>query len=238
MHGLGTLINVVCILGGGLAGMLIGNRLKPNIQETLLTMTGIGVIVLGLGGAMAQMLSVVEGKLSSGGTLMMIISLAAGAVIGELLDIEGKIVRFGEWLKQKSNSGEDQRFVSGFVSASFTVCIGAMAVIGAMQDGISGDYSILTAKGLLDAIVIFVMTAAQGKGCIFSAIPVGIFQGSITLLAFLAGDFLPPESLHNLSFVGSILILCVGLNLVNEKQIRVANALPAIVVAVVFGYFQ
>ena len=237
MRGLGTIVNVFCILLGGLAGYFAGNRLKENIRETLMTMTGVGVIVLGIGGAMAQMLSIADGKLSSGGTIMMIVSLAAGAVIGEVLQIEKKVIRFGEWLKVKSRSTGDSAFVGSFVTASCTVCIGAMAVIGSIQDGISGDSSILVAKGVIDAIIICVMAASQGKGCIFAAVPVGVLQGLLTLSAFLIGDFLPAAALSNLSFVGSILILCVGLNLVREKQIRVANVLPSIVIAIILGFF-
>ena len=236
MRGLGTIVNVFCILLGGLAGYFAGNRLKENIRETLMTMTGVGVIVLGIGGAMAQMLSIADGKLSSGGTIMMIVSLAAGAVIGEVLQIEKKVIRFGEWLKVKSRSTGDNAFVGSFVTASCTVCIGAMAVIGSIQDGISGDSSILVAKGVIDAIIICVMAASQGKGCIFAAVPVGVLQGLLTLSAFLIGDFLPAAALSNLSFVGSILILCVGLNLVREKQIRVANVLPSIVIAIILGF--
>lgn len=238
MKGLGTIINIVCILLGGTAGCLAGNRLKDNIRETLMTVNGIGVIIIGISGAMAQMLSVTDGRLTSQGTIMMVVSLAVGAVFGELLQIERQVARFGEWLKAKSHSDGDNTFVSGFVSTSCTVCIGAMAVIGAVQDGISGDYSILAAKGILDAIIVCIMAASQGKGCIFSAIPVGIVQGAITLFAVFAGDFFPEAALGNLSLVGSVLILCVGLNLVRDKQIRVANALPAIVVAMVWGIFE
>lgn len=238
MKGLGTIINVICILLGGTAGCLAGNRLKDNIRETLMTVNGIGVVVIGISGALAQMLSVTDGRLTSQGTIMMVVSLAVGAVLGELLQIERQVARFGEWLKAKSHSDGDNTFVRGFVSTSCTVCIGAMAVIGAVQDGISGDYSILAAKGILDAIIVCIMAASQGKGCVFSAIPVGIVQGAITLLAVFVGDFFPEAALGNLSLVGSVLILCVGLNLVRDKQIRVANALPAIVVAMVWGMFE
>lgn len=238
MRGMGTIINVVCILLGGSVGMLAGNRMRKNVQETLMTITGVGIAVMGLGGALAQMLTIEDGKLTTGGTIMMVLSLGIGAVIGEVLQIEEKVVRFGEWLKVKSHSTGDNSFVSGFVTASCTVCIGAMAVIGSVQDGISGDASVLTAKGIIDAIIICVMAASQGKGCIFSAIPVGIVQGLMTLAAFFLGDFLPQASLDDLSLVGSVLILCVGLNLMREKQIRVANVLPAIVVAIIWGMVQ
>ena len=235
MKGLGTIINVLCILGGGTAGYLAGNRQKEPMRETLMDVTGVGVLMLGAGGAMAQMLTISGGRLTSSGTIMMVVSLAVGAVIGELLQIEERVVRFGEWLKKKSSSSGDHAFVTGFVTASCTVCIGAMAVMGAIQDGISGDYSVLAAKGVIDAIIICVMAAAQGKGCIFSAIPVGLLQGSITLIACFLGDFLPAASLDHLSLVGSVLIFCIGLNLIRDKQIRVANALPAVVVAMLWG---
>lgn len=237
MRGLGTIINVACIVLGGTAGYLAGNRLKENIRETLLSITGVSIAVLGLGGTLAQMLTVSGGQLETHGTMMMILSLAIGTVIGEAVQVEEKIALLGAWLKETSHSTGDNSFVNGFVTASCTVCIGAMAVIGSIQDGISGDYSTLAAKGILDAIIVCVMAASMGKGCIFSAVPVGVFQGLITLLAFWAGDFLPAASLDNLSLVGNILILCVGLNLIRTRQIRTANVLPAIVIAALWGFF-
>ena len=200
-----------------------------------MAVAGVAVVFLGLGGALEYMLTIVDGKLSSGSSMLMIASLALGAVVGELLDIEGWVERFGEWLKRKSNSGGDSGFVTSFVSASCTVCIGAMAVVGSIRDGIYGDYSILLAKGILDAIIICIMAASQGRGPVFSAIPVGIFQGVVTVVAVFAGSFMTEPALDRLSFVGSILIFCVGLNILREKKIRVANLLPAIVVAALWG---
>ena len=235
MRGLGTIINVACIIAGGLAGLLFGSRIKARMQETLMAVAGVAVVFLGLGGALEYMLTIVDGKLSSGSSMLMIASLALGAVLGELLDIEGWVERFGEWLKRKSNSGGDGGFVTSFVSASCTVCIGAMAVVGSIRDGIYGDYSILLAKGILDAIIICIMAASQGRGPVFSAIPVGIFQGVVTVVAVFAGSFMTEPALDRLSFVGSILIFCVGLNILREKKIRVANLLPALVVAALWG---
>lgn len=235
MRGLGTIINIACILAGGLVGNVCGTRLKPRMQETLLNITGVAVLFLSIGGAMEGMLSIADGKLISGGSVMMIVSLAIGAVLGELLDLEGKIESFGEWLKQKTNNAGDNSFVSSFVTASCTVCVGAMTIVGSIEDGISGDYSILLAKGILDAIIVCIMSASNGKGSIFSVIPVAIFQGSFTLIAVFAGPFMPERALANLSLVGSVLIFCVGLNLIREKKIRVANLLPAIMVAAVWG---
>lgn len=237
IKGLGTILNVVLLVAGGLVGLLFGSRLKQRIQETLLTATGIAVVFLGIGGAMSQMLKLAENGLTTSGSMMMIVSLAIGSVIGEILDIDGGVERFGQWLKIKSHSTGDASFVDGFVTASCTVCIGAMAVVGSVQDGISGDYTTLLAKGILDAIIICIMAASQGKGCVFSAIPVAIFQGTVTVIAMFAGSFLTQNALDNLSFVGSILIFCVGLNLIRDRRIRVANLLPAIVVAAAWGYF-
>lgn len=238
MRGMGTLINVLCILVGGVVGCLFGNRLKDSIRESLVTVCGVGVVILGIGGSLEKMLTMEDGKLLFGGSTLMIVSLVVGVVIGELLQIDQKVNAFGEWLKVKSHSTGDQSFVGGFVTTSCTVCIGAMAVIGAMQDGMSGDYSILVVKGLLDAIIVCVMAASMGKGCIFSAIPVGVLQGSVTVLAIFIGDFMSQAALDNLSMVGNVLIMCVGLNLLRTKQIRVANMLPAIVVAIAWGFVK
>ena len=237
MSGLGTLINVIGIVAGGLAGLLFGNRMKDRVQNTLMTTTGVCVLFLGIGGAVEKMLSINNnGELESGGTMMIVICLALGALIGELINIEAGMEKFGEWLKYKTKSESDTGFVSAFVNASLTVCIGAMAVVGAIQDGIYGDYSILSAKAVLDLIIIMVMTAAQGKGCIFSAIPVGIFQGLMTVFARALEPVLTTQALNDLSLIGSILIFCVGLNLVWGKKIKVANLLPSLVLAVFWAF--
>jgi hypothetical protein len=236
MAGLGTLINVAGILIGGLLGLLFGGRLGERIQDTLMAACGVCVVFLGIGGAMEGMLTVENGVISSGGTMMIIGSMALGAVLGEILDLDGRMERLGTWLRHRSGNDGDSRFVDGFVTASLTVCIGAMAVVGAIQDGIYGDHSVLTTKAILDLIIILVMTASKGKGCIFAAIPVGVFQGVITLLARFVEPLMTEAALSNLSLVGSILIFCVGVNLVWGPKIKVANLLPAIVVAVVWAF--
>ena len=206
-------------------------------QETLTTACGVCVLFLGIAGAMEKMLTMSQdGRLSSGGTMMVIASLALGALFGELINIEGAMERFGEWLKRVTKSDGDGGFVDGFVTASLTVCIGAMAVVGSIQDGILGDYSTLAAKAVLDLIIIMIMTAGKGKGCIFSVIPVVILQGSVTALSRLIEPIMTAAALDNLSLVGSILIFCVGVNLVWGKTVRVANLLPSIVLAVVCAF--
>ena len=135
-------------------------------------------------------------------------------------------------------NAKDQGFVNGFVTASLTVCIGAMAIVGAIQDGIKGDSSILFTKAVLDLIIITVMTCSMGKGCIFSAIPVGILQGSVTALAVLIKPLMTETALANISMIGAILIFCVGLNLVWGKKVRVANMLPSVVIAVIAAFLM
>ena len=163
--------------------------------------------------------------------MMMIGSLAIGTVVGELLDLDGWMHRFGVCLQKKTGNGSDSHFIEGFVSASLTVCIGAMAIVGAIADGIDGNHSVLFAKAVLDLIIVMVMSASLGKGCLFSFIPVVILQGSVTLLAKLIAPLITTAALNNISYVGSVLIFCVGVNLVFDSKIRVANILPAILVA-------
>ena len=236
MTGLGTVINVAGVFAGGIIGISFGRLIKERYQDTLMSAAGICVLFIGVGGTLEQMLSVSQGKLVSGGTMMMIGSFAIGALLGEWMNIERRMEQFGEWLKIKTRSEGDTRFVDGFVTTSLTVCIGAMAVVGAIKDGIYGDYSILAAKAVLDLIIVAVMTVSMGKGCMFSAIPIALFQGSITILAGFMEPFLTVQALSNLSMTGSMMIFCVGVNLVWGRKIKVANLLPALVVAVAWAF--
>lgn len=236
MVGLGTIINTAAILAGGLFGALFGRFLSDSAQDTLTKVCGVSTLFIAISGALEEMLTVEGSAVSGSGSMLIIGCLAIGAVIGELLNIEGAFERFGEWLKIKSGNAKDKGFVNAFVTASLTVCIGAMAIVGSIQDGILGDYSILATKAVLDLIIIMVMSCSMGKGAIFSAIPVAIFQGSITALAGLVRPLMTNAALANLSLVGNVLIFCVGVNLVWGKKVKVANLLPAIVVAVIAAF--
>lgn len=236
MFGLGTLINVVAIIIGGILGLLFGKLLKLSHQETLTKVCGICVLFIAIGGVLEGMLEITDGGLVSGKSLLIIGCLALGGLAGELIGIEAGFERFGYWLREKTGNSRDARFIDGFVTASLTVCIGAMAIIGAIEDALQGDISILTTKAILDLIIVMIMTCSLGKGCIFSAIPVGILQGGVTALALLIKPLMTAAALSNLSMIGSILIFCVGVNLVWGKQIRVANLLPAIVLAVAAAF--
>ena len=185
MIGLGTLINAAAILAGGMIGLLFGNRLPERFSATLNMACGVSVLFIGIAGALEGMLTVSGGAVHSGRAMFLVVCMALGAFFGELVDLEDRFERFGEWLKIKSGNAKDKNFVNGFVTASLTVCIGAMAIVGAIQDGITGDFSILAVKGLLDLIIVMVMTCSMGKGCMFSAIPVLVLEGSVTVLARL-----------------------------------------------------
>ena len=130
----------------------------------------------------------------------------------------------------------DKQFVNAFVTTSLTVCIGAMAIVGSIQDGVLGDYSTLAVKSVLDFIIVAVLTTSLGKGCVFSAIPVIVLEGSITLLARLVAPVMTDLAIAYLSLIGSVLIFCVGINLIWGKKIKVANMLPAVLLAILAAY--
>ena len=230
----GTFINTGAIIAGGLFGVLFGRLIRERHQETLTMACGVGTLFLGIAGAMKYMLH--NDLLPDGGGMLIVACLALDGLIGEILNIERLFERFGEWLKQKTGNAKDRQFVHGFVTASLTVCIGAMAIMGAIQDGISGDWSTLGAKAILDLIIVMVMTCSMGKGCAFSAIPVFLWEGGLTLLASVIRPVMTDLAMGYLSLVGSVLIFCVGVNLVWGKKIRVANLLPAVILAVIAAF--
>ena len=236
MTGLGTIINSAAIVAGGLIGHFTGRLFRQDQQDALSKACGISTLFIAIAGAMQGMLQIDGGKILSGKSMLVVLCLAIGTVIGELAGIEKGLEHFGEWLKRKTGNSGDRQFVNAFVTASLTVCIGAMAIVGAMQDGIQGDYSTLAVKAVLDFIIIAVMTSSLGKGSVFSAIPVFLFEGTVTILARLISPVMTETAVAYLSLIGSVLIFCVGLNLVWGKKIRVANMLPAVIIAVIAAY--
>ena len=214
-------------------GLGCGRLLSERFQKTIMMSCAVAVIFLGLTGTVKEMLHIgSDGAVMLVGTNCMLASLIGGAVIGEAINLEDRMNRFGRWLQQKTGSGGDTRFVDGFVMASLTVCIGAMAVIGSINDRLLSDPSVLFAKTAIDAVIIMIMTTSLGKGCIFSAISVGVFQGIIFLLAGFLEPIMTSAALKSLSAVGNILIFCVGTNLFGLPHVRIANLLPALVIAV------
>ena len=236
MFATGTLINTVSIIGGGLAGYFFKGLFNEEQQDSLNKTCGISVLFIAIAGAMEGMLKVQDEAIVSGKSMLVVLCLCLGTIIGELLGIENGFESFGEWLKQKTGNSRDANFVNAFVTASLTVCIGAMAIVGAIEDGIQGNYSILAVKSVLDFLIIMIMTSSMGKGCVFSAIPIFLFEGGITVLARIVAPIMTDLAISYLSFIGSILIFCVGINLVWGKKVKVANMLPATLLAILAAY--
>ena len=236
MIGLGTLINSASIVAGGAVGHFTAKLFGPEQQDSLNKACGVSVLFIAVAGAMQGMLKIDGGALTSGRSMLVVLCLALGTIIGELIGIEKGFELFGEWLKKKSGNGGDASFVNAFVTASLTVSIGAMAIVGAIQDGLLGDYSTLAVKSVLDFIIVAVMTSSMGKGAVFSAIPVFLFEGSITVLAKLVSPIMTAAAIDYLSLIGSVLIFCIGVNLVWGKKLKVANMLPAVLLAILAAY--
>ncbi len=231
MIGLGTIINGTAILVGGVFGLLFKRFLNEKIESTVTKACGIPTLFIGIYGALTQM------QQNGSRDMIVILSFVIGSIIGESINIEEKLEQFGEWLKKKSNNENDSQFLDAFITTSLTVCIGAMAIVGSINDGLYGDYSILLAKSMLDFIIVMVLTSSKGKGSIFSFIPVVIFQGSITLLAILISPIMTETALANVSLIGSMLIFCIGVNLVwDTMHIKVANMLPAILIGILAAF--
>ncbi len=233
MRGLGTIINTLAVLVGGLVGMCFRAGMPKKMQDTLMQACGVASMFIGVAGTLSKMLVVEQGAITTQGTLLLILSLVIGGVFGELLDIERRVEVLGERIKAAARIKNDSQFVEGFVNVSLIICVGAMAIVGAIQDGISGDYSMLAAKAVLDMIIVIVFASTYGLGAVFSALPIFVYQGAITLAAVLFGSFASDAVINDLSFVGSALIFCVGINICFGKKIHVGNLLPALAVAVV-----
>jgi uncharacterized membrane protein YqgA involved in biofilm formation len=237
MIGLGTIVNVLAILLGGCIGLLLKGGLPARYQDTIIKSLGLCTMFIGVSGALPGLLTVEGGALtgvSARETLGMILSFALGSLLGEWMDLDGRLDQLGAWLKARASRGEDNQFIQGFVTASLTVCIGAMAIVGSIQDGLSHDPSTLFTKSILDFIVIILFASTYGKGVLFSALPVGVLQGLVTLCAGLLAPVFSPAVIANLSFLGSMLIFCVGINLAFGTKFRVANMLPTLVLGALY----
>ena len=238
MIGTGTIVHVLAIIAGGLLGLLAKGRRKLRGQDGVIHALGLATMFIGAGSALCGMLTVSQGSLTTFGTrdtLLMILALALGTAVGEWMDLDGRMEQLGIWLKARADRrGGDNQFVQGFVTASLVVCIGAMAIVGSIQDGLSGDPSTLYTKSILDFLIVMIFASTYGKGAIFSALPVGVLQGSVTLCAGLLAPVFRPAIISNLSFLGNMLIFCVGVNLCFGPKFKVANMLPALVFGAVF----
>jgi uncharacterized membrane protein YqgA involved in biofilm formation len=221
----GTLVNTAAVVAGSLLGVVIGRRLPDRVKTIVMQALGLSVILVGL-----QM------ALSGTRPLLVIGSLLLGAVTGEMLDIEGKVAVIGEWLKRRFRS-ESSSFVQGFVTASVLYCTGAMVIVGSIRDGTVGDASILYVKSLLDGVASIAFASSFGIGVAFSALSVFVVQGAITLLASQLVFLQNPGVIEAVTATGGLLILGIGFNILEIKQMRVGNLVPALVYAILAALY-
>lgn len=234
MIGLGTLINTAAVIVGGIIGLCLKNGIKKELQNIMMQACGVATIFIGTAGALSKMLVYENGQFGTTGTMLLIFSLVIGSAVGYWLSIEKRMDSIGEKIKKAVKAQNDNLFVEGFVNVSLIICVGAMAIVGSIQDGISGDYSLLTAKAVLDLVIVVIFAATYGIGAVFSAVAILVYQGSITLLAAFFGSFVSEVIISDLTFVGSVLIFCVGINISFGKKFPVGNMLPALFVPVVY----
>ncbi len=231
----GTLINSILIIIGTVAGLLFKKILPQKLKDTLLQAVGLIVIFVGVGGAVSATLTYEDGVFGTKDTLLMIISMVLGTVCGELIDIEKQLDRLGAFCQRKLIKNDSKStFAEGMVTASLIFVVGAMAVVGALDNGIRGDNSTLVAKGVIDCITAMVLASTLGVGVMFSAVPVFLYQGAIALLGVYIEPYLTSAVISQMSFTGSILIFAIGVNMFGIIKIKVGNMLPAIFMPIVF----
>lgn len=226
---LGTIVNSVVVIIGCLIGLMVKGRMRTSISNTI--MSGLGLCVLYIG---------ISGSLKGEDTLLMIICVVIGALIGELLDIDKWLNNLGKIVEQKVNKGGENNIsiAEGFVTASLLFCVGAMAIVGSLESGLSGNHNTLFAKSLLDGVTSIILTSTLGIGVIFSAATIFIYQGTITLGAGMLANVLSTSVINNMTAVGSLLIIGLALNVLGVTKIKIANLLPAVVLPIVLGFIR
>lgn len=230
----GSIVNAIVIIGGSLIGMLVKGKLSERFKIIITQALGLSVVVLGLSGALSAIFRVApDGTLQSKDIMLMIICLVLGSIIGEALDIEQKLNRFANYI-QKKFSALGGNFSQGFVTATLLFCVGALAIVGSLEEGLTGNADKLYAKSMLDGTSSLIFSTTMGIGVLFAAIPVLLYQGSITLLAGFLKPLLTPDVISQMSLVGNILILGISLNILEIRTIKVANMLPAIFLPIVY----
>ena len=223
---LGAVMNAAAILAGGGIGLLLKNRVSEKSSQSVMRALGLCVCVIGIQGAL------------NGDFMLMAISLGLGTFLGEMLHIDCLLNKFGIFLQNKiSKDGKDTTFGQGFVSATLLFCVGAMAIVGSIDSGLRGDYSTVIVKSILDAFASMVLASTLGAGVLFSALSVFFYQGSIELFASFLQDALTEEIITQISAVGGLMILGIGINLILGEKIKIANLLPGFIFAILYFAF-
>jgi uncharacterized membrane protein YqgA involved in biofilm formation len=225
----GTLLNVAAVLIGTTVGLLAGARVPPRMQESLTTALGFFTLVLSLGMALPILTSP---EVRPGDDLAVLGGLLLGVVVGELLRLHDGLEAIGAWFQRRlATDGSGSRIAEAFVTASLVFCVGPLTILGSLENGLTGDVTLLATKSLLDGVASIAFAAALGAGVYLAAITVLVVQGSIAGLAFLLGDVMDAQTILAITAAGGLILLGVGLRLLDLKPVRVANFLPALVLA-------
>lgn len=223
---MGTIINAVAILLGGGLGLLFRKGFSKKVEQTTLQVLGLFTMVVGVSMA-------VQGR----EFVMILISLVGGAVLGEWVDIEGRLERFGGWLERRFHVTEGSP-AKGFIYASLLFCVGSMAIVGSITEGLKGDRSILVTKAMMDGLISIPFAASMGFGVLGSALPVLLYQGGITLLASKLQSLFTPEIIRELTSMGGVIVMGIGINILGLQKIRVGNLIPALFLIILIFYMK
>ncbi|NMC61495.1 MAG: DUF554 domain-containing protein [Candidatus Methanofastidiosa archaeon] len=222
---MGTIVNVIAIILGSLLGLLIKSKIPEKVNKIIFQVIGLFTITLGI--TMA---------IKTNNSLVLVFSLIIGSVIGEILDIDKYLENLSLILKNKLKSSND-KFSEGFITATLIYCIGPMAVLGSLEEGLGNSPNLLLVKSVLDGVASIALSSALGIGVIFSSIPLFLYQGGITLFASYVSKYLSDAIIVELSAVGGILLLGLGMNIAEIKKFKVVNMLPSLIIVVIISYF-
>ena len=223
---IGALINGVAILAGGGVGLVLKGRLSDKFSKSIMRVLGLCICIIGIRGGLG------------GDVLLMVISLALGALVGELVGIDGALNKFGLFVQSKLNKiDENSTFAQGFVTSTLLFCVGAMAVVGSIDSGLRGDQSIIISKSIIDAVAAMTLASTFGVGVLFSAFTVFVYQGTIEIFASQLQNVFTDGLITQISAVGGVMILGLGFNMVADTKIKVANLLPGLIFAAGYYYF-
>ncbi len=225
----GTIVNALAIIAGSLLGLFFSKGIPDNYKEIIMSGVGLSVVLIGI-----------KSSLVSDSLMIVIFSVIIGAVVGEFLKIEMRLELFGKFLERlvASKSSDTSSFARGFVTASLVFCVGSMAIVGSLESGLTGNHQTLFAKSVLDGVTSVIFASAMGLGVIFSAVAVFLYQGMITITAGFMKGYLVPETIAQMTSVGGLLILAIGLNMLKITTIKVGNLLPAVFLPLLYFMAQ
>ncbi len=247
MIGLGTIVNCLGVIAGTTVGLFVKGGLPERLTKTVMQAIGIFTLVMGIGGIVAEFITVKNGKPETQHIMLLLLCMIPGTILGSALDIDRQIDRFAEWCRvrmtgsaERSGDAENTSFSEGFITATFIFCIGAMAIIGSIQDGLNGDHSLLFTKTILDMITAMILAATFGRSIYVSVLPLGIYQGLITVLARFIRPWMSDMLIGEISGVGYVLIFALGISLISDKKISLGNMMLSMFLPILYyvlGHF-